>query len=87
MGQVNGSTMNFTKRKGSTKGGLPPEDLMQAKQNFLSDILESMSMNDNSEDFNFNWHQTGINLVPGALLTMDNKGKKCIETNELQDKR
>ena len=39
------------------------------------------------EDFIFNWDQTGINLVPGALWTMDKKGKKWIKIAGLQDKR
>ena len=76
--------MNFTKRRGSR---LPPEDLVQAKQNFLSDILESVTMNDIPEDLIFNWDQTGINLVPGSLWTMDKNGKRCIKINGLQDKR
>lgn len=67
--------MNFTKRRGSTKGGLAPEDLVEVKQTFLSDIVETVSMNDIPEDLIFNWDQTGINLVPGALWTMDKKGK------------
>ena len=67
--------INFTKRRGSTKGGLAPEDLIEEKQTFLSDILETVSMNDIPEDLIFNWDQTGINLVPGALWTMDKKEK------------
>ena len=57
-----------------------------AKHTEYRDILESMSMNDIPEDLIFNWDQMGFNLVPGALWTMDKKGKKHTEINGLQDK-
>jgi len=76
--------MNFTKRRGSTKGGIPPDDLKDARKTFLTDIVETVALNDIPI---FNWDQTGINLVPGTKWTMDKKGKKQIEIAELQDKR
>ena len=68
--------MNFTKRRGSTKCIVAPDDLEEFKKSFLSEILETMEMNDVLEDLIFNWDQTDINFVPGALWTMDKKGKK-----------
>ena len=79
--------INFTKRRGSTKSRIAPNDLKEVKKSFLSEIVETVAMNDVPEDLIFNWDQTGINLVPGALWTMDKKGKKRIKIAELQDKR
>ena len=69
---------NFTKRRGSTKSGLAPGDLDKVKKTFLSEIVETVAMNDVPEDLIIKWDQTGINLVPGALWTMDAKEKKWI---------
>ena len=79
--------MNFTKRRGSTKSGMTPNDLEKLRKTFLSEIVETVAMNDVPEDLIFNWDQTGINLVPGALWTMDKKGNKWIKIAGLQDKR
>ena len=79
--------MDFTKRRGSTKSGMGPDDLEKVKKSFLSEIMETIAMNDVPEDLIFNWDQTGINLVPGALWTMDKKGKKRIEIAGLHDKK
>ena len=79
--------MNFTKRRGSTKSKLAPDDLEKVKKTFLSEIVETVAMNHVPEDLIINWDQTGINLVPGALWTMDAKGKKQIEITGLQNKR
>ena len=35
----------------------------------------------------FNWDQTGVNLVPSSLWTIDKKGKKRVEIAAFQDKR
>ena len=43
--------------------------------------------NDVPKDLIFNWDQTGINLVSGALWTMDKKGKKQVEITGLHVKR
>ena len=79
--------MNFTKRRGSTKGGIPPDDLEDARRTFLTDIVETVALNDIPGELIFNWDQTGINLSPGTKWTMDKKGKKRIEIAGLQDKR
>jgi len=79
--------MNFTKRRGSTKGGIPPDDLEDARKIFLTDIVETVALNDIPGELIFNWDQTGINLVPRTKWTMDKKGKKQIEIARLQDKR
>ena len=79
--------MNFTKRRGSTKSGMAPDNFEKVKETFLSEMTETVEMNDIPGDLIFNWDQTEINLVPGALWTMDKKGKKRISITGLQDKR
>ena len=68
--------MNFTKRRVSTKSTSPTQDLEEAKKTFLVEILETVEFNDIPQELIFNWDQTGINLVPTALWTMDRRGKK-----------
>ena len=68
--------MNFTKRRVSTKSTHPTDDLEEVKKTFLTEILETVEFNDIPPELIFNWDQTGINLVPTALWTMDKKGKK-----------
>ena len=65
--------MNFTKRRVSTKSTHPTDDLEEVKKTFLTETVE---FNDIPPELIFNWDQTGINLVPTALWTMDKKGKK-----------
>ena len=68
--------MNFTKRRATTKSNPPTGDLVEIKRSFLAKVLETVGMNDIPPELIFNWDQTGINLVPTALWTMDKKGKK-----------
>ena len=78
--------MNFTKRRVSTKSTHLTDDLEEVKKTFLTEILETVKFNDIPPELIFNWDQTGINLVPTALWTMDKKGKKRIEIAGYQDK-
>ena len=66
---------------------MAPNNFEEVKETFLSEIMETKEMNDIPGDLIFNWDQTGINLVPGALWTMDKKGNKWIAITGLQDKR
>ena len=79
--------MNFTKRRATTKSNPPTGDLVEIKRSFLAKVLETVGMNDIPPELIFNWDQTGINLVPTALWTMDKKGKKRIAIEGHQDKR
>ena len=79
--------MNFTKRRASTKYSHPVDELEKEKEAFLSEILDTVGLNDIPPELIFNWDQTGINLVPTALWTLDKKGKKRIEIAGYQDKR
>ena len=75
------------RRRGTTKSGTTPEDLDSIKKTFLSEVVETVDMNDIPGESIFNWEQTGVNLVPGALWTMDKRGKKRIDIAGFKDKR
>ena len=79
--------MNFTKRRVTTKCNLSSEDLEEVRRSFLTEILETVSLEDIPAELIFNWDQTGINLVPTALWTMDKKGNKRVPIQGHQDKR
>ena len=68
--------MNFTKRRASTKCSHPGDELEKEKQTFLSEILDTVALNDIPPELIFNWDQTGINLVPTALWTLDKRGRR-----------
>ena len=70
--------MDFTKRRATIKCNPPSGGLVDIKQSFLAEVLETVEFNDIPPELIFNWDQTGINLVPTALWTMDKKGKKQI---------
>ena len=76
--------MNFTKRRGSTKSRLAPDDLEEVTKSFLSEFVETVAIKDVPENLIFNCDQAGINLVPGALWTMDKKGREWIKISGLQ---
>jgi len=50
-------------------------------------MVQTVEMNDIPGELIFNWDQTGVNLVPGALWTMDKRGKKHIDISGFKDKR
>ena len=79
--------MNFTKRRASTKYSHTADELEKEKETFFSEIRNTVDLNDVLLELIFNWDQTGINLVPIALWTLDKKGKKRIEIAGYQDQR
>ena len=34
-----------------------------------------------------NWAQAGVKIVPGSLWTLEEKGTRCVEVEEMGDKR
>ena len=60
--------MNLTKRRGSIKSVIAPDDLEEVKKILFIRIVETMAMNDVPEDLIFNWDQTGINLILRVLI-------------------
>ena len=65
--------MDITKRRGSTKVSGTPNNFKEAKQKFLSDIVETVEFEEIPGNLIFNWDQTGINLVLSSLWTMEEK--------------
>ena len=54
-------TMNFTKRRASTKYSHLADELEKEKEAFLSEMLYTVGLNDIPPELIFNWDQTGIN--------------------------
>lgn len=79
--------MNFTKRRGTTKTGVSPEEFMEVKRNYLQSIIEVVQMENIPIELIFNWDQTGLNLVPTPSWTMEKRGSKRVEIKGLNDKR
>ena len=65
--------MHFTKRRGTTKSKMPVEDFRKRKSMFLQEIIDIVEMEEIPCDLIFNWDQTGLNLVPVSLWTMERK--------------
>ena len=59
--------MNFTKRRGSTKTGMAPDDLESAKKTFISEVLETIVLNDIPVELIFNWGLTWFLAHCGPL--------------------
>ena len=75
MGKVIVKNNGICKTTGSTKISCTSDDFKEEKQTFLSEIVESVELEDIPDDFIFNWDQIGINLVPSSLWTMDKREK------------
>ena len=63
-------------RRASTKYSPLADELEKEKEAFLSERLDTVGLNDIPPELIFNWDQTGINIVPSALWTLDKKRKK-----------
>ena len=79
--------LNFTKRRATTKCGIPPQVFQQVKTQFLQDIIDIVAMEEIPPQLIFNWDQTGLHLVPTSNWTMANKGSKRVEMKGIEDKR
>ena len=53
--------MNSTKRRALTKYSHPADELVKKKEAFISEMLDTVGLNDTPPELIFNWHQTGIN--------------------------
>ena len=79
--------MNFTKRRGTTKTGVSPQEFKEIKRNYLQSVIKVVTMESIPIELIFNWDQTGLNLVPTPSWTMEEKGAKRVEIKGLNDKR
>jgi len=64
------------KRRVTTKSNSSQDNLEEVKASFLSEVVETVDMNDIPPELIF---KTCINLVPTALWTMDKRGKKELQ--------
>ena len=53
--------MEFTKRRATTKSNLPQNDLKEAKYSFLTEVVETVDMNDAHTQLGPDWYQSGSN--------------------------
>ena len=81
------SRMNYVKRKATTaKSKHTPADFAAAKESFLNDVVDVVTMDDIPSELMLNWDQTGIHLVPASTWTMDREGPKRVEISGANDK-
>ena len=79
--------MNFTRRCGTTKAKVTPEQFIEKKAQFLQEIIDIVTIEEIPPSLIFNWDQTGLNLVPVSNWTMAQKGSQRVEIRGLGDKR
>ena len=80
-------TMNYVKRKSTTKAGIAVRNFDKIKDQFLLDIKGVKMMEDIPDELVVNWDQTGIKYVPVSQWTMEQKGAKRVEVHGVDDKR
>lgn len=79
--------MNFTRRRATTKCGIPPHVFRDVKKEFLRNVIDVVKMEEIPSQLIFNWDQTGLHLVPASNWTMARKGSKRVEMKGIEDKR
>jgi hypothetical protein len=79
--------MHFTKRRGTTKSSVSPEEFNKFKAAFLLEIVDIVVTEEIPLRLISNWNQTGLNLVPVSSWTMALKGSKRIKIKGVNDKR
>ena len=79
--------LGMVKRKANTKAKVTVEDFEAAKEQFLLDIKNVVSLDEIPPALILNWDQTGINYVPVSSWTMESEGAKRVELAGKDDKR
>ena len=80
--------MQFVQRKVTTaKSKYTIENFSELKQQFLQDVVTTVSMEGIPPELILNWDQTGIKIVPSNNWTMDRQGAKRVEIGGANDKR
>ena len=80
--------MGLVKRKASTKTPkMTTEEFERKRASFLKQVSAFVAVHTISSSLVPNWDQTGINVVPSADYTMEQRGSKWIEIADYQDKR
>ena len=70
--------MNFVKRRGGSTKKICVTNFPELKEQFLLDIMASVSMEEIPYDLVINWDQTGLHVVPGSKWTMEKKGSNRV---------
>ena len=82
------SRMKFVKRKATTsKSKHSTADFARLKQQFLTDVVTTVELEEIPAELILNWDQTGIKIVPSSTWTMDAQGSKRVEVAGINDKR
>ena len=80
--------MNFVQRKATTsKSKYKPADFAEVKEQFLSDMVSIVTMEEIPPELVLNWDQTGIHLVPVFPWTMEQTGSKRVKINGITSKQ
>ena len=87
MGQIIAQEDELHQEESVHQYSYPAQELDGVKHTFLSEVLDTVVLNDIPPELIFNWDQTDINLAPSPLWTLDKKGKKRIDVAGHQDKR
>ncbi len=79
--------MGYSKRRGNSTSKVLPENFVQLKQQYLTDIMSVVKFEEIPEQLILNWDQTAMKIVPSASWTMAKKGSKRVEIAAKDDKR
>lgn len=65
--------MKFCRRMSTTQSKISPEHLKEKHVEFLQSIIDIVTIEEIPCRLIFNWDQNGLNLVPSANWTMEQK--------------
>ena len=72
--------MNFVQRRATmAKGKFAIENFKEKRNQFLSDLVSIVELEEIPPELVLNWEQTGIKLVPASSWMMHNKGSQRVE--------
>ena len=80
--------MGYVKRKSTTsKSKYSLTDFKQVKKQFLKEVAKIVVMEEITPELVLNWDQTGLNVVPASVWTMNKQGKRRVKMIGLKDKQ
>ena len=79
--------MKFVKRRGGSTKKISLSNFSEIKEQFLLDIMATVSMEEIPYELILNWDQTGLHVVPGSKWTMEKQGSNRVEIAGMDDKR
>ena len=78
--------MKFVKQRGSSTKKVSLSNFPEIKEQFLLDIMATVSMEEIPCELILNWDQTGQHVVPGSKWTIEKQGSKRVEIGGMDDK-